>query len=450
MSTFNPGTYQSGDGNLNEPIIVGRLGQPLKLGGGAGFTSHGSGPIADSPNAASFGVGTWQDGSKTYVSDGVKFLTSNTSYLEYASLSAANENRLGKIRKRFEEAWAGTTTNYIITGDSTRNEKTISPFWAIIPEYYRYQFSKIHPTALTVFTNACSGLTATHWLDNTGTAQNTGIHLNQALAQIPNTGLNTILEFSLGINDWTLSQDYFTNKTLILACINALLTAKPDLAILLVSPVRTIEFNGRPYYLEALYKEIACELGLPFVSGYRLMDDVFDSTPGPYNTDAIHPNEFGRYRVADGILSAILPPSLMNTVTLEDRLISTGNLAGAILIDKIWNTGTGIQSTAAGWRSLPEITVYGATKLRITHRGNQIGMACMAAGGVFIANATLNQPGLLPSYEVVMPYNTHTVRINISDEGIAYDQRSDNPSVFQKYMPLSLIDNYLNINNAIV
>jgi len=71
MSTFNPGTYQSGDGNLNEPILVGRLGQPLKLGGGTAFTSHGSGPIADRPSAADFGVGTWQDGIAKYTSNGV-------------------------------------------------------------------------------------------------------------------------------------------------------------------------------------------------------------------------------------------------------------------------------------------------------------------------------------------------------------------------------------------
>ena len=71
MSTFNPGTYQSGDGNLNEPILVGRLGQPLKLGGGTEFTSHGSGPIANRPSADLFGIGTWQDGLDSFACDGL-------------------------------------------------------------------------------------------------------------------------------------------------------------------------------------------------------------------------------------------------------------------------------------------------------------------------------------------------------------------------------------------
>jgi len=75
MSTFNPGTYQSGDGNLNEPILVGRLGQPLRLGGGTTFASNGSGPIADRPSAADFGTGTWLDEAGTLTtSDGSAWL----------------------------------------------------------------------------------------------------------------------------------------------------------------------------------------------------------------------------------------------------------------------------------------------------------------------------------------------------------------------------------------
>jgi hypothetical protein len=63
MSTFNPGTYQSGDGNLNEPILVGRLGQPLKLGGGSefgNFATYGSLDPLDQngrPTAENFGKG---------------------------------------------------------------------------------------------------------------------------------------------------------------------------------------------------------------------------------------------------------------------------------------------------------------------------------------------------------------------------------------------------------
>jgi lysophospholipase L1-like esterase len=72
MSTFNPGTYQSGDGNLNEPITVGRLGQPVKLGGGTAWQSIASGPFSTRPSAESFGSGEWTDSNgKKYYSNGV-------------------------------------------------------------------------------------------------------------------------------------------------------------------------------------------------------------------------------------------------------------------------------------------------------------------------------------------------------------------------------------------
>ena len=77
MSTFNPGTYQSGDGNLSEPILVGRLGQPLKLGGGSEFSNYGSGPISDRPIASVFGKGSWNDGLLEYKSDGVRWRQTN-------------------------------------------------------------------------------------------------------------------------------------------------------------------------------------------------------------------------------------------------------------------------------------------------------------------------------------------------------------------------------------
>jgi hypothetical protein len=71
MSTFNPGTYQSGDGNLNEPIIVGRLGQPLKLGGGTDYSSFATyDSLTKRPSASDFGGGICRIGNYLYISDG--------------------------------------------------------------------------------------------------------------------------------------------------------------------------------------------------------------------------------------------------------------------------------------------------------------------------------------------------------------------------------------------
>jgi lysophospholipase L1-like esterase len=132
MSTFNNGFIQSGDGNLADPIHVGRPGQqvvfsnvtpaenylalyptiesvPADFNGtvdivtptyratvkGDGTTKYttGNGPIADRPSAADFGVGTWHDESRVYVSDGASWsagVNKNGNYKEILgdSLSA--------------------------------------------------------------------------------------------------------------------------------------------------------------------------------------------------------------------------------------------------------------------------------------------------------------------------------------------------------------------------
>jgi len=86
---FTSETYQSGDGNLSEPITVGRLGQPVRIGGGTEWQNIGSGPIEDRPSAALFGVGTWQDGAKTYVSDGVSYTDTTSNYSKLKRWKAA-------------------------------------------------------------------------------------------------------------------------------------------------------------------------------------------------------------------------------------------------------------------------------------------------------------------------------------------------------------------------
>jgi hypothetical protein len=74
MSTFNPGTYQSGDGNLNEPIVVGRLGQPLKLGGGTDYSNFATyTSLAERPAANIFGSGICRIGHVLYISDSLSW-----------------------------------------------------------------------------------------------------------------------------------------------------------------------------------------------------------------------------------------------------------------------------------------------------------------------------------------------------------------------------------------
>jgi len=150
MSTFNNGFIQSGDGNLNEPVHVGRPGQqvvfssinpsesylakyptiesvPADFNGtvdivtptyratvkGDGTTKYttGVGAVSDRPTAADFGVGTWQDGGITYNSNGVGW--GNTT-------ATATNMQLVDFRAAVAKTQAGLSNTTILEiGDST-------------------------------------------------------------------------------------------------------------------------------------------------------------------------------------------------------------------------------------------------------------------------------------------------------------------------------------------
>jgi hypothetical protein len=397
---------------------------------------------SEKPTASEFGVGqAWfSDLDAMGYSDGNAWINSTDVLSNIAIQRAANESLLVKIRKRIYGAAQGDTLNYIVSGDSTRATPTVDvPASSIAIEYYRKQLSKLG-AGMTVFHNALSGNTAAKWLDGTAT-----VTWALANAQISGTGANSILEFSFGINDWSTTPVYATVKNTIKSCIDTMLAAKPDLAILLVSPVRTGS-EERNAGLEQIYIEVANEYQLPMISGYYALDSIY-STPG-YYTDATHPNEFGLKRLINYILDGILPASTLSKVTLEELMNADGNLAGALLIDKTWSTGTGAQSTSEGWRILPEFAVKGATTLLISHQGNRRDVVCMDSGGVFIKRISIDS-GIVPDRPVYLPYNTATVRINISSQGGTYDALNDIINIRRVYMPVSLINNGLILRNTV-
>jgi hypothetical protein len=102
---FTSETYQSGDGNLNEPITIGRLGQPVRIGGGTEWRNIGSGPIADRPSAADFGVGTWQDSN--------------------ANISKSD----GNVWSDIFEILPKDFTDILVNGDSTSVRNVFDGWW---------------------------------------------------------------------------------------------------------------------------------------------------------------------------------------------------------------------------------------------------------------------------------------------------------------------------------
>ena len=124
MSTFNPGTYQSGDGNLNEPITVGRLGQPVKFGGGTEWFNIGSSEsLLDRPSAADFFPGAWTVGRNQYVSNGSSWILTETKQRIYPSSYVAIKSATTTVAGQSEKIASGAFNIYVKNIDATNTVK---------------------------------------------------------------------------------------------------------------------------------------------------------------------------------------------------------------------------------------------------------------------------------------------------------------------------------------
>jgi hypothetical protein len=216
-----------------------------------------------------------------------------------------------------EESAQGIRTdiNYFVVGDSTRNFTT--PYTL---DYYTSQLNKIN---ITLKQTARSGLKATYWLDGTSPR----VTITDTLLAIPSTNDDDfILEFSLGINDMGLGLSQSTVYNTLKNSIEALQNARPNMKILLVSPV-SHTISDMPYTsnkLESIYLQLATELNLSLVSAKVALDTVHQDFVAPENhnsdfyVDRVHPNADGSRRLVNYIFSEIGGASVHNTMTVTD------------------------------------------------------------------------------------------------------------------------------------
>ena len=152
---------------------------------------------------------------------------------------------------------------YIVTGDSTR----AASYSKMIPHIYQNYFNRL---GINVVDNSGNGDTAADWEGQTGST-----HIGDAISATPGTGSTTILEYSLGLNDWNTDGDEVAAKAAIIGGIEDYLAAKPDAVVFLADPVRTGNAT-RNIRLKQIYSEISNELNLPLVDIFNPTNDVWD------------------------------------------------------------------------------------------------------------------------------------------------------------------------------
>lgn len=319
------------------------------------------------------------------------------------------------IHERMELASSGVNGyNYIVTGDSTR----FNGYNRMI-EMYQTQLDKINMPRVN---NAQSGQSATRWLANEG-----GATLNAALAATPSDGRKTIMEFSFGLNDYSLGLTESEIKQTLHNCISNYLAQKPNAIVFLVSPVPTGD-TVRNEIMERIYAQIANERGLFLINGNTSMINVLGN--GDYYQDTTHPNSNGSLRLLNWILSELSPPSLYNTITMDGTWLWPEPLPSPALEEAIsvnlYDASTGAVVINADGRKMDRVDVEPNFELNIRHQGNLNTVIFFDFDNVKVASMTYDQSS---DQTIIVPAPAVYAMINIADNGVVYDALNDNPTV---------------------
>ncbi len=319
------------------------------------------------------------------------------------------------IRERMEKSSSGINGyNYIVTGDSTRYNG-----YNRMIEMYQTQLDKINMTRVN---NAQSGQSATRWLANEG-----GATLNAALAATPSDGRKTIMEFSFGLNDYSLGLTEAEIKQTLHNCISNYLAQKPNAIVFLVSPVPTGN-TLRNEMMERIYAQIANERGLFLINGNTSMINVLGN--GDYYQDTTHPNSNGSLRLLNWILSELSPPSLYNTITMDGtwlwpEALPSPKLEQAV-VSNLYNTVNGSIDVNSDGRRMEQVNVEPNFEINIRHQGNLNTVVFFDFNNQLVSSMTYDPTTDTP---IVVPPPAVYAKINIADNGATYDALSDVPTV---------------------
>ncbi len=140
---------------------------------------------------------------------------------------------------------------------------------------------------------------------------------SETVALIPNEGESTIVDISLGVNDFFAlnisSTDQFlaateTVKERLLTAINLIKSQKPKTTFFLTSPNPAKEWEQGAQLYQNAYIEVAREEGYLFVNFVDTIMPAYDDAGfSEWYHDEIHFSRYGLEQVADYILLNILP-----------------------------------------------------------------------------------------------------------------------------------------------
>lgn len=317
----------------------------------------------------------------------------------------------------------GAASTYLITGDSTRD----NTYNDMLSAYYPHMLGK---AGISVADNAKSGLSGADWAGGAG-----DLSAADAIAAIPGDGAGTVWEFSLGINDVgaAATEDPAALEALIAPGIDAVLTARPGVALFFVEPV-AVAAPARNDVLNVLYASLSARYSCHLVRACQITRAVYDGTAPEgerlFYHDSTHPNKYGSIRIANFILSEILPHELIPVVTLDnthfssatESLVRSLDVAG-VALGAYWNSG-GSRSINANWACFDMIEAAPLQLVRLEHSGGRDDVRLLAnpvdvdGGGDLVGTLTTPDAvnGDVYEYRIPAGLTTH-IGANISSAG---------------------------------
>jgi len=238
------------------------------------------------------------DTKNNYTHKSVNIVVTNDDSLV---INPTNNRSFNTIQTLISQANQGNISNvtYICIGDSTRADSKHNG-----EHLFNEIQDKLRSYNVTSYLLARAGHEATQF--NNATAFPTW---QDAVSRIPGDGASTIVDISLGINDyWDHRQSAI--KPHIKSAIAKIRGEKPQTHFVLSMPNRVFNNEEMTNDLTRIYKELSRELNLPL---NHIIDGVMPTQASTsyswYNDDGfnVHMSQSGQHLVAQYILGNILP-----------------------------------------------------------------------------------------------------------------------------------------------